>query len=148
LKCRQYLHNADISNLLKSTFCTIFFNSWIINKLIDFKHITVEKSTSVREKTVKLIYTVHALGIEMDPLDCESTEKDLLMLLWDDPNDLCILFLDLLDFWVSSDAEEEIKHSTNKISNSENRKLSNYKWIPSRNQSKNDKYYYCISKEL
>lgn len=45
-------------------------------------------------------------GVETDPLDCESQERDLLIVLWDDPDDLCILCLDLWDFWVSSDAEK------------------------------------------
>lgn len=51
-------------------------------------------------------------GIVTDPLDCESPEKDLLMVLWDDPNDLCILCLDLWDLCVSSDAEKsKIAHN-------------------------------------
>lgn len=46
-------------------------------------------------------------GVETEPLDCESHERDLLIVLWDDPVDLCVLCLDLWDFWVSSDAEKD-----------------------------------------
>jgi hypothetical protein len=57
-------------------------------------------------------YTVDPWDIVTDPLDCESPEKDLLMVLWHDPNDLCILCLDLWDLCVSSDAEKsKIAHT-------------------------------------
>lgn len=46
-------------------------------------------------------------GVEIDPFDCESQERDLHIVLWDDPDDLCTLCLDLWDFWVSSDAETQ-----------------------------------------
>lgn len=58
-----------------------------------------------RNKTkVHMFHTVDPLGVEIDPLDCESQERDLLMVLCDDPEDLCVRCLDLWDFWVSSEA--------------------------------------------
>lgn len=49
-------------------------------------------------------YTEDPRGVETELFDCESHERDLLIVLWDDPDDLCVLSLDLWDFWVSSDA--------------------------------------------
>lgn len=43
-------------------------------------------------------------GVEIDPFDWESQERDLLVVLCDDPVDLCVLSFDLWDFWVSSEA--------------------------------------------
>lgn len=43
-------------------------------------------------------------GVVTDPFDCESQERDLLIVLWDEPEDLCVRCLDLWDFCVSSDA--------------------------------------------
>lgn len=52
---------------------------------------------------------------ETEPFDCESHEMDRLMVLCDDPLDLCVLCLDLWDFWVSSDAETSWIEETRSI---------------------------------
>lgn len=59
----------------------------------------------MQQKTiVGFLRTMDPRGVEIDPLDCDSYENDRLIVLRDDPDDLCVLCLGLWDFRVSSDA--------------------------------------------
>jgi len=66
-------------------------------------------------------------GVKPELFDCESDDRDLLIVLWDDRDDLCPLSFDLWGFSVSSDAGKETTYHRNK---SEKNQL---KGFPSKN---------------